>query len=75
VFRITSFQVLIRTITTLGQLEALTNELAVENRIKEGAENLLSMQLNVGVTIVPSCDGGSPWFNSRRLYDPKLRPN
>jgi hypothetical protein len=33
--------------TPCGQLEALNNQLAVEHRIKEGAENLLNMQLTV----------------------------
>jgi len=29
------------------QLEALNNQLALENRIKEGAESMLNMQLTV----------------------------
>jgi hypothetical protein len=54
-------------------LEALNNQLAVENRIKEGAENLLNMQLNVRVACALFCDMDLPKLISRILCGHKLR--
>jgi rapamycin-insensitive companion of mTOR len=48
-------------------LEAFNNQLAVENRIKEGAENLLNMQLTVSTE--SSFLASLPFITSRNFKD------